>query len=412
MISLQSIRSATSLAIQGDFHSAIDAIGDRWQGVGVEPARNGESDLEYAELLLVCGILTVRMGHLAARAQDDAKDLLSKSARIFGESPERYAALFWLASAYSLRGEDREALTLIESILADQAADIDVLFSTGVLKALVHLNLGNALMAESSLASIEVFLETISPMCRGRFYLARGILHRQTRAFELALEDYRSAVVAFQAAGSRRYQAAAENNMAGVFTEQGRFPDARRAAESALRVFSELRDRAHEAKVWDQLAQIYGREQNYVEMCRCADRAVEILSDSDHEGWLAEALITQGTARARLGMVQAQRALSRALAICEKQGDSKQAAAITTAIWEIVCREKRAQGALRESIAPLERVVYEQVLEKHQGRISPAAHELGLHHHRFQKLLKSRFPDLLAKRVPIRPRNKSLMSPE
>lgn len=409
MIFTDSVRSATSLANQGDFQSAIELLGDRWRGIGVEPVQNGESDLDYAELLLACGILTVRMGKFAARSQAEAKDLLGKSLRLFGEDSGRYAALFWLATAYSFCGEHKEALTLVDSILADQKADLDVEFSAGILKGYTHMSLGNDVLAEETFSRVEGFLEAVSPLCCGKFHLTRGMFYRKTQRFEEALADYDLASASFVLAESPRYLAAAQNNAAGVFSDLGRLEEARGAAESAVSVFAELRDRAHEAMAWDQLARIYEREGNFTEMVRCADHAVEILSAGDHEGWLAEALVTQGTARARLGMTEAMTALTRALEICERQGDPKQAEEVTRVMWDIVQRGKETRETLRETVSAFERSVYERVLEKHDGRVSPAARYLGLHHNVLLKRLKTRFSDLLAKRIPPVRRHKTLM---
>lgn len=407
MIFTESIRSATSLANQGDFQSAIELLGDHWQGIGVEPVWNGKNELDYARLLLACGILTVRMGKFTARSQAEAKDLLGKSLRLFGDDDGRYEALLWLATAYSFCGEHKEALMLVDSLLADQRADLDVEFSAGTLKGFTHLCLGNATVAEESFARVAGFLDAVSPLCRGKFYLTRGILFRQTGRDQEAIADYEKAATSFLEAQSPRYLAAAQNNLAGVFTDQGRYAEARLAAEAALNVFAQLQDRAHEAKAWDQLARVYGGEENYVDMVRCADRAVAILSAGDHEAWLAEALVTQGLAHARLGMGDAKRALTRALEICERQGDAKQADGATKAMWEIVQRGEETRDSLRETCLPIERAVYEHVLKKHGSRISPSAHELGLSHQAFQRRLLYRFPELLQTRLPPRRRRKS-----
>lgn len=411
MIVTESVRSATHLANQGDFQSAIELLGDRWQGVGVEPPREDEGDLVYAQLLLACGILTVKLGKFTARSQAEAKDLLSKSVRLYGEDLGRYEALFWLATAYSFCGEHGEALTLVESLLADQKADVDTEFSAGILKGYSHLMLGNVSLAEVSFSGVVILINAVSPLCRGKFYLTRGMLFRQTGRLEEALSDYDLAFASFGCAESPRYQAAAKNNVAGVLIEQQKFEEARLAAESALSVFSQLNDRAHEAKVWDQLARIYEREENYREMVRCADRAVELLSAGDHEGWLAEALITQGTARARLGLAEAKAALERALEICERQGDPKQADEVTKAMWEIARRGRETRDIIRSDVSSLERSVFERVLEKHNGRVSPAAHELGLHHQQFQRELTNRYPELLQKRTARVRRHRSIMRP-
>lgn len=409
MIFTESVRSATSLASQGDFQSAIEFLGNRWPGIGVEPARNGESDLDYAQLLLVCGILTVKGGKFTAQSQAEAKDILSKSARLFGDDSGKYEALFWLATAYSFCGEHKEALSLVEAIVSDQRADINTEFSAGILKGYTEMSLGLVDLAAESFSRIEIFLPAVAPITRGKFYLTRGVFFRQTGRFEEALADYAMASEFFVQAGSLRYEAAAKNNAAGVLTEQGRFEEARGAATEALSVFARLGDQAHEAKAWDQLARIYEREENYPEMVRHADRAVEILSAGDHEGWLAEALITQGVARARLGTSEAMTALRRALEICERQGDAKQADDVTRAMWEIVRRGDEARDSLREGYSQIERAVYERLLEKHGERISPAAHEIGYTHQALQRRLKYRFPELLTKRLPPRRRHKTVI---
>lgn len=411
MIFTESVRSATHLANQGNFQSAIELLGDRWQGVGVEPVRNGDGDLDYAHLLLVCGILTVKMGHFGNGLQADAKDLLSKAVRLFGDGDGRYEALLWLATAYVFCGEYKESLAVVDSILAEQRANVDVEFSAAVLKGYVHMGLGDSTSAEKSFSSVTVLLAAVSPVSAGKFYLTRGMFFRQAGRFDEALADYDLAFISFSRADSPRYQAAVKNNQARVFIEQGKLSDARDAAEVALQVFIDLQDTAHEAKVWDEMARIYEREENYREMVRCADRAVGLLAAGDHEGWLAEALITQGIARARLGMAEAREILDRALEICERQGDPKQADAATKAMWDIVQRGKETRQAVREGFSDLERTVFERVLEKHNGKISPAARELGLHHNRFQWLLTNCYPELLRKRSRRIRRHRSIMRP-
>jgi tetratricopeptide (TPR) repeat protein len=412
MIFTKSVRCATSLTNLGDFHSAVEALGDRWPGLGLEPARNGESDLDYARLLMLCGILTVEIGKFSqVAAQDRGKDLLSKSVRLFGDDPERYMAMFWLATAYVLCGENREALTICDSILADQVADSDIVFRASRTKGLAHLYLGNFRQAEDAFASIEMLLDGVAPASQGKFHLNRGMLYRQTGRLEESLSEHRKAIQAFHAAGSLRLEAAAMNNISVVYTEQGRYAEARAAAQEALGVFVRLRDRGHEAKVWDQIAQIHCHEENFAEMVRCADRAVEILSEGDHEGWLAEALITQGIARARMGIEQAHAALSQALEICDRQGDPKQAETATRAMWEIVRRGNQCRDGMRQRLASLERDVYERVLERHSGHVTPAAHELGCSHQTLLRRLKNRFPELVDKRSPPRQRRRSMAKP-
>lgn len=408
MISTPTIQSATDLAYKGDTSSAVRILGSLWPGPGVEPPRNDAGDLEYAELLLACGILSVEMGRFRAiPCQSGARDLLSKAARLFGDDSRESEARLWLAVAYVRSGENAEAITLCDSILSEQTAESDIVFGAGRVKGLARLNLGDWTRSERAFASVELFLNAVSPMSRGKFYLSRGMLYRQTRRFPEALAEYETADIAFREAESLRYQAAVQNNIAGVYTELGRFPEAHAAAQSALLFFELIQDLSHEAKVWDQIAQIFGREGNYAEMARCSARAVEILSAGDHEGWLAEALITQGIALSHTGMAQAQESLSRALEICERQGDPRQAELATLAMWGIVRKAQELQDSLRETALPIERAVYERVLTENKGRVSPAAHSLGFNHQAFMLRLESHFPELLTKRRPPRRRARS-----
>jgi len=408
MISTLSIRSATDLAYKGDFASAIRLLGPSWQGLGVNPARNGEGDHEYAELLLACGVLSVEMGRFQAiPCQSEAKDLLSHAARLFGNDPMESEVRLWLAIAYVRSGENSEAVAICDSIIAAQTADIDTVFGAGRVKGLAHLNFGRLDCSEEAFRSVEIFVDSVAPISRGKFYLSRGILYRQSRRFADALADYELADDSFRDAESPRYQAAVQNNIAGVYSEQGRFSDAHASAQRSLLLFEQIGDLSHEAKVWDQIAQIFLLQGKYDEAARCSARAVEILSTGDHEGWLAEALITHGIALSRVAMAQAHESLDRALHICERLGDPKQAEIATAAMWEIVKRSHCLQEGLRQSASPIERAVYERALAANDGRVSPAARALGYNHQAFMLRLESHFPELLSERRPPRKRRKA-----
>lgn len=408
MIGTHRLNLATEQISRGEFQPAIDTLGELWPGLGVEPLC---IDGDYPQLLLICGILTQELGEMRlARSQSSAKDMLSKAARLFGSDPREQEARFWLGIAYLRCGEHREALAIANDLLEGKTGNAELVFCAGRLQALARLNLGETGAAETALYAIEVFLPVVSALARGRFYLNRGMVHRQSGRYELALNDYAEATVAFRDAGSLRYEAAAENNRAGVLMEQGRLEQAEEAARSAVLLFRELGDRAHEAKALDQLAQVFGRAERFEEMEIYSNEAVAILSSGDHDGWLAEALTTHGIACGRLGLARAQEHLQHALEICDRQGDPKQADVITRAMWQAAVAGKNAVDLLSISVAPLERAACERVLEKHSGRIRPAAQDLGLTHQSFQRKLENHFPDLLAQRRPKRRRHKSLIS--
>lgn len=400
---------AIDLACRGDFREAIEALDEHWPGIGVEPEQaSAGDDTEFASLLLACGILTVELGSWTSTpCQASAKDLLSKSIRLFGSDPGEALARYWLAIAYLRCGENREGLAVADSIISDQRASCEIVFLAAAVKGLALLNLGKASESEQAFESVAVFLPAVPPMARGRFLLNRGMLYRQTERFEEALECHAQAIDAFRLAGSVRYQAAAHNNIAGVLIEQGRYPEALETARAALAVFESIGDLAHQAKVWDQIAQIHGMQKDFAEMERCAARAVEILSTGDHEGWLVEALTTQGRALAGLGMEQATQTLAKALAICERLDDDKQVWKIVLAVKGIWNEVSGALSPLRRAIRPMELELFRSALDAHDGRIRPAAHSLGYTHQQFQRRIESTFPELLEVRRPKRTRRKS-----
>lgn len=394
MILTTSVESAMDLAQTGNFLSAVEVLGDRWPGLGVEPDRNGESDRDYARLLMVCGYLTLNIGALEMRpVQTFAKDMLSRAARLFGGEPGEQQARLWLGVAYLRCGENAEALALMDALLAERSADVDVTFSATLTKAVAYLALEDTQATENELALIEILVPAVLPISRGKFYLNQGMLHRQRNELDAALNDYALAADAFRDAASDRYEAAVENNRARIYTLQGRLHDAEAAAARALSLFQAIRDQAHEAKAWDELARIHEAQKDYSSMEDAAAHAVQLLSAGDHAGWLMEALVTHGRA---CELLARQRFLE-ALAIADAQESNPDP--VTKAMWESVTASKAT-----------ERVVYERLLGKHGGRISPAAHEIGCGHQMLQKRLENHFPDLLTQRRPKRRRHKSLMT--
>lgn len=398
MILIDSARSALSLVQIGNYQDAIDSLGGKWRGVGVEPVREDETDVEYGHLLLACGALSVGLGAMAQTPIQASKDMLSRSVRLLGNDPSAQEARLWLGNAYRWCDESHEAIALMDDLLEEQTADSNIVFQALSTKAVSQMALGDCDGAMRTLREMEPLLLIAPPLSVGKFYLNRGILRRMTGEYEEALIDYHAAGVAFQEAGSCRYEAAVENNCAGVYMDQGRLVNARAAAERAAGLFRALGDRAHEGKALDQLAQIAGRSGDFDVMASMSRRAITILSSGDNEGWLAEALTTHGVACGRLGLSRAQEHLSRALTICDRQGDSKRADQVTRLMWDVVLQAKRVVDELHAVISPLERSIFERLLEKHDGRISPVADELGLSHQAVQRKLNNHFPDLLAKR--------------
>ena len=144
---------------------------------------------------------------------------------------------------------------------------------------------------------------------------------------------------------------------------------------------------------------------------RVARSAVRTFEKSDRPALLAEALVTQGRALARLGSYSvALSAFRRAIDLAEHAGSMNRAAfAALTAFQEIgdhIIGSKGygfiATGKLREDVQALERELVERALDGARGRITYAARSLGISHQALNYMLETRYKDLLKKRRPRR----------
>lgn len=381
----------------GDFYAAVEALGDRWRGPGQMPPRLSETDEAYAGVLLACGVLTIEFSAMGLLGKQEAgKNLLTRSARLFGDKPEAQIAKAWIGIAYLRCGEFREALDYADALLTENP-DLDVVLRATRTKAIALTGLGRLHDALEVINSARPLLDAAGPLIRGKFYLQIGVINRGLGRTDKALEAYDAASAYFEEAGSARYEGAVLNNLARIYSESGDYTRAHNSAERAITLFQRVRDKGHEGKAWDEQAQIFLKQNKPGAALRPAKKAVEILSQGDPKSWLAEALITHGTALMLNGIEEAKAQLNKAVSISEQIGSPQQAAQAHHLLWEIVGRAKGASRDIVESIRPIERCVFERTLTKHEGRVSGSASELGLRHGAFSKMLK-RYPDLHSKR--------------
>lgn len=90
---------------------------------------------------------------------------------------------------------------------------------------------------EGSLACLELaapYLDCAPLRVRGSFYLQRGRAHKELGRYDEALTDYTGAVVCWQESGNKEYEAAALNNLAGLYLKIGNIGQARACIDQAL----------------------------------------------------------------------------------------------------------------------------------------------------------------------------------
>lgn len=366
------------LVRNGEYQAAIAELGSRWPGLGEIPRREELPDKEYALLLLVCGMLSVKLAAVEQRSvQETAKDMLSKSARLLAGEPEECAAKLYLAATYNETGEYEEALAVAEAVLSMEA-DSEVEFCALLVKAIAVRRLGRIDEAWSVLEIARPLAGAVLPLAKGKFYLERGNAQQALGNLEQAILEYDEASQCFVSCENARYAATVSNNVATVYMRQGQLHLALQSARHAANLFHHLKDRAFEAKALDQIATIFLAENKPVEAETAARRAVELLDSGTNAAWLAEALITHGRALLQMGTEQAQSQIKRAAEICATIGDHQQ---VGEAEDLLVYAFKTARGArdrLNEHLKRIEPKMIQRALEFHGNRIPPAAKSLGM----------------------------------
>lgn len=397
----------------GDYAGAIEALGNRWRGPGILPSRDGQSPRDYGTVVMYCGMLTVELGLMGGRLQEQGKDMLSLSVRLLSVDVERvHIAHLWLGIAYERCGDFNEALAVAESLLASRDAGLEVTVCAAKSKSIALNGLGRPDEALTALDDVTTMVDVVPSLrIQGRYFMQRGVILRKLGRLDDALENYDIADEKFHEAKSTRYEAVVANNMARVYLETGDLPRAHVLTEKAIRLFREISDQNFEGMAWDESAQVYRKEGKFPDAERCARKAVSLLEQGDHLDFLAEAYTTLGTILTEIG-AGAVDPLQKAAAIYGRTGNTLLLDSVNGLMWDSVLKIKRlakdTSAAMYQSIRPAEKLIIERVLEKYNWRVLPAAKELKLTHRGLREKLKRQFPDLLAKIPPGKPHRRSI----
>lgn len=397
----------------GDYIGATGALDTHWAGPGNLPERDGHNPHEYAALVMLSGILTVEQGLMGGRLQEQGKDMLSMSVRLFeGHVDGVQTAKAWLATAYERCGDYNEALALADDLLASRDSNLDVTIIAAKTKSIALDRLGFSKRSLEALEDVAGVVEGVGPLLQGKIALQRGMVLRRLGQADEAIQSYDLAIEKFYDAKSPRYEASAANNMAGIYMDQEDYLRAHILTEKAIRLFHEIGDEVHEGAVWDQSAQISRKEGKLCEAEKAARKAVSILENTDQLSYLAEAYTTLGSVLVDIGTGAAV-PLEKAASIYRETGNTVLLDSVNGLLWESVLRIKKMaeshSAAIYEALRPIERQVIERVLDKHNWRVSPAAKELKLTHKGLSDKLKKHFPDLYAKCPQAVPRLKSII---
>jgi CheY-like chemotaxis protein len=333
----------------GDYEGARQAMGELWRGIGERPALAGLDEATQGEILLRVGVLTGWLGSIKQipDAQEQAKNLISESIRIFEEAnvAEKVdEAQTELARCYWRQGAFDEARAMLQAVL-ERLADSDsetkllaITRSTIVERSAKRYH--DALRIQTEYASL--FAQSASDALKGKFYnefaIVLGILgtvEKREDYIDRALIEYAAASYHFEQAGHVIYCACAENNLAMLYVSIGKCAEAHEHLDRAQRVLAGLKDSVHLAQVMETRAKALLAEARNEEAERVVSAAVQTFEQGDEQALLAEALTTHGIALARVGHhVRARQTLQRAATIAEQTGDVETAGRASLAIIE------------------------------------------------------------------------------
>lgn len=466
-------RSALELKDRGEYDAARDAMFPLWKGIGSRPNTKGLSDTVVAEVLLTTGILTGWLGSRSEikKADDYARDLITESITLYealhdtrkvAEARTELAYCYWRAgdndSARILCNEALKRLTIGGNARANALICLSfVEWAESRHKEVLNLLTENA----------PVFERITNHTFKGAYHNQLGITFRaiasaskvRTDYFQRAIQEYRAADEQFKLAKNVVFRALVKNNIAYVLRELGRFGEAHAYLEQARRLFVRVGDKVRTAQVDDSRAQLFIAEEKYSQAEPIARSAARTFEKAGRQCFLAEALVDQATALARMREpARAQFIFQEAIEIAHNAGSLNRAglAALTmieevdtlpnelqsvafeqAKEWlassdspEIKRRLKAARGKiavrrqrkpqpvdarnvlfnkrhdLQDEVLKFERGLISETLAKVDGKVTHAARLLGVDYRYLSYVIETRHSDLLKKRTPVRRRQR------
>ena len=466
---LLNCRQAAELISSGHYEEAREKLGLLWQGVGRYPLLEGLSDAVRGEVLLQCGALNGRFGSAQrlASAQEVAKDQLSEALRIFealGQATKISEAKYELGVCYWRLGGLDEARLMLAEALGGLAGSTDSELRAKILirQTLVEISAHRYHEAWRILKEAEPAFENVGDVLKGKWHGQRAIVLLKLSHSEKGSDYADRAIIEFTAASYHHEQAgydwlcgASLNNLAFLLYRLGRYAEAHEHLDRARGIFTRLNDSGVVAQVDETRARVLVAEGRYAEAEKVIAAAVGALREGGQQALLADALVVQGVAQARLGEHEDSIAtLREALTTAEVAGAPESAghAALTLVeehararlseadayetyrrADELLARTQDAEDMAR--LRACARVVMEklggvelpegfslpravrayearfigQALAEEEGSVSRAARRLGLKHQSLAHILRTRHRQLLAARTPAVPRRRSII---
>ena len=262
---------------------------------------------------------------------DYTRDLITESIRLYeaaGRSNKVAEAQSELAQCYWRAGDNETARILLTTAL-------EKLTTGSPARANALLILSSVEWAEARYNEVlkiltlnaTLFERSTNHTIRGAYHNQLGITLRaigakktRTNYFQRAKEQYHAADEELRLAKHLAFRAMVKNNLAFVLRELGQLDEAYQCLEQARRLLMRVGDRVKVANVDDSRAQVLIAQKKYSLAEPIARSAARTFKRAGRQCFLAEALINQGIALARLQQpVRAQFIFQEAIEIAHQQ---------------------------------------------------------------------------------------------
>ena len=457
---------------RGDYAGAQETMRPLWKRVGERPKTTGLDHCVAAEVLLCAGILTSWIGskNQIPDAQELAKNLITQSmtyAELSRDVTKVAVAQSEIAYCYYREGTLNEARSWLHDALNKLTFEGAARARALLKLTTVECSAGRFHEALKLLNENEaLFRKITNHTIKGGYHQELAIILRNLATtenrpeyFRRAINEYKEAERQFRLAHNPIFRADVINNVGFLLFKLARYKEAHKYLNEARRLTVKFTEKARTAQIDESRAQVLIAEGRLTEAERIARRAVTVLRKGGHLCMMAEALITQGVALARLGRMAHAHFIFRqaieaahqvnALNICglaaltlieevqELSPETLQAAYRQAREWlassqspdiklrladvagrvvasirtelsaeeatEILLTEP---GGLRAQLEKHERVVIKRALAQVDGRVTHAASLLEMRYQSLAYIIERRHPDLLKKRTPIRRRQR------
>lgn len=466
---------ALELKDRGDYKGAQQVMRPLWTRLGAPPEIEGLHASIAAEVLFCTGILTGWIGSKdeIKWADDTARDLLTESITVFesiGDVKKVAEVRAELAYCYWRAGALDEARVMFRNALERLTAE-------GNTRANVLLGLSVVEWSDSRCdQALQILIDNAPLFKKITNHTIKGFYHNQyamilrglateknqTEYFQRAISEYEKADQEFKAAHNTVFRAHVKNNVGFLLYKLSRFRKAHEYLSHARRLTMAVGDRVRTAQVNETRAQVFLAEGKFAEAESAARSAASSFRRAGRQCFLAEALITQGIALARVGQRErAQFTLQRAIEVAHQSSALNRAGlAALTLIEEIELSPDILQSAYEQAkewlatnqsqdikrrleaagkkvsvglvsqtekpipadalsikrlhlggeVSRFERSLIKDALAKVNGSVTHAASLLGMSYQGLAYIIKARHPDLLKERSPVRRRPKKASS--